>query len=181
MSEFFDFHVHTRPYTGYVEPGLPIGSWIAGAEVIGTASGGFLVMSCLFQHAETVRVTELFNLEQLSMDVAQSTPASAFITTLRMDILAPGTEVDFGEEQRWLSLLQTDGVGEASMSLADQAGLPLWLGAPSVLGVDAGLRFEFRNANLIEYTVTAQGYMWGPRSVIAPGGPQRPPFGFFGP
>jgi len=179
VSIFADFRAETRPYSGYADPSLPIGSYIGSAVVQGDATGGSVFFTMLVQIAETTRVTELYNLEQLAIEVSSAVSVSAFVRTINMDTLAPNNR--FAQIQRWFLPITTDGVGIAAMNLADAGGLPLWLGAPSSIGGDAGLRFQFVNVDGDNFLVTAQGYIWGPRSVIAPGGPQRPPFGYFGP
>ena len=58
--------------------------------------------------------------------------------------------------------------------------LPIWLGVVGRQEGDSVITFQFDNVNLRLYQIVIQGYMWGPRSVLAPGGPRRPVGGLFG-
>jgi len=172
-----EFRVEVRPYSGHVEPWLPTGSYIAEGGSIGDASGGSVFMNFLFAKEPDPRQSEMYNIEQMAMDV---TPIGgvvrALFRTLQMDNLAP---TRIASPQKWQVELGTDLVDEHALNLSFLAGLPLWLGAPSA-ATDCGVRFEFDNLDGTLYAVTIQGFIWGPRSVLAPGGPQRPLGGRFG-
>jgi len=178
VTLFTTFRVNTRPYTGYVDPSLPIGAWIASGSATGNATGGSLFMAFLVQIAETQRVTELYNLEQLAVHIDELAIVRGIMRTEQMDVLNPNVRAT--EVQAWQLDLQAGESPDAALPLASSTVLPLWLGAPTDGDVDAGLQFEFANANGRVHHVTCQGYIWGPRCVVAPGGPQRPPFGFYG-
>ena len=178
MSVFGTFRVDTRPYTGYAEPGLPIGAWITQSGLAGDASGGIARMTFLFELEGGVRISELYNIEQISIDTSTAVGRDCILATLNMDALSPGRQAS---PQQWH--MQTElnsGVGSAA-PLVDQAGLPLWLGAPAVdtPAGDKGFTLTLPNIDGVLYAATVQGYFWGPRSVIAPGGPRRPVGGFF--
>lgn len=171
-----DFRVEVKPYSGYDNPSLPIASWIASGTLTGDATGGAVQFTFLFQVAESDNVSERYDLEQLAIDVEIGTNVVVMMEAQGMEQLAfPSRNV---EEQRWAMQVLTDGSGRAAVPLADLAGLPIWLGMP-IFGVDAGVRLRFLNIDTIVYNATLHGYIWGPRSVLAPGGPQRPPNGYF--
>jgi len=178
VAVFADFRFDTRPYSGYDDPSLPIGAWIASGAATGNATGGSLFMLFLCQIAETTRVTELFNLEQVAIhaDVAATIPA--VLRTEQMDVLNPNVRAT--EVQEWLLLLTSAGSADSALQFIGGNQLPIWLGAPTDGDVDAGIQLEFPNVDLRVHHATIQGYMWGPRSIIAPGGPQRPPNGLYG-
>ena len=178
MTVSGQFRVDTRPYSGYTETGLPIGSYIAQAGIAGDASGGSVIINFLFQPSEEQRVSESYNLEQLAIDISDGSSISLLIATQNMDNLAPERNAS---PQKW-ALDGAPHQSDAAMPLASLAGLPLWLGSPARVAPssEAGLRLTFLNVDLRLYAVTIQGYIWGPRSVLAPGGPQRPIGGFLG-
>jgi len=176
MAVTTSFDVHPRPYSGYANPSLPIASYIAQGTEVGNGTGGSLFLQFLFQRAAARDVSELYNLEQFSIHVDEAADIGANLETLAMDHL-------FGQEpailQRYSLLLDFAGVGLGNASqVRDQGALPLWLGRPQT-GLDAGIRLEFVNTLLVNYSATIQGYIWGPRAVLAAGGPQRPPQGYF--
>lgn len=180
MSVFGTFRVDTRPYSGYMDPGLPIGSWIAQAGIAADASGGILRMTFLFELEGGVRISELYNIEQLSVDNTGGTGKTALLTTVNMDNLAQTRQAS---PQKW-QFATIGGAGtDSAITLQPGAGLPLWLGAPAVDSPagDKGFAITFSNTDGLLYAATIQGYFWGPRSVLSPGGPRRPVEGFFGP
>jgi len=170
--------VDTRPYAGYDDPSLPIASYIGQAAVAGNATGGIVVITFPFQIAEALRVTELFNLEQYACETNNGVSEQVVIRTVQMDSLV--SNIRPLVEQRWVSNCIGAGNGVSATVVQDLGGMPIWLGAPSSQGFDAGLSFQFTNVDLRIYVVTVMGWMWGPRSILAPGGPQRPPFGYLG-
>jgi len=172
-----EFRVDVRPYSGYDDPSLPIAAWIAQAGIVGDASGGSVFIDFLFQRSDDPQISELFNLEQLSADTSTGVDRSFSIETLAMDTLAPNRPAS---PQKWAdNVFNVSGVGIAATSIRSTE-LPLWLGAPNRVEGNGGIRIIFTNINLLLYAVTVQGYMWGPRSVLAQGGPRRPLDGLFG-
>ena len=173
-----DFRVDVRPYSGYSNPSLPIASWIAEGGVVGDASGGSVFMNFLFQPDGQANVSEMYNLEQLAMDSSGDATRQMTLQTLGMDQLSvnrPATD------RRWM--FEVDNVTQVAIGALNirSTMLPLWLGAPNRDEGDAGLRFVTQNVDLLFLFVSIQGYMWGPRSVMAEGGPQRPVGSLFGP
>ena len=177
MTLIANFRTETRPYSGYEDPALPMGSWIASGALVGNGSGGFLVMNFLFQFGQQPHNSQLYNVERVAAEVSVGTTQQGHIETRQMDNLAPGRPVGV---QRWSFALTDDGADNAIIDLASQAGLPMWLGQCQEALLECGVRVQFTNTNLLTYTVALQGYFWGPRSILAAGGPQRPPNGFLG-
>ena len=178
MSVFVTGRPEMRPYSGYGDPSLPIGTWIAQVTGTGDATGGSVFLTVIFQEAETgFRLSQMWNVEQISMDMGTPTNLQGLMTTRAMNNLSPQR---IAAEERWGFLLLSDGANQNAIDLAALAALPLWLGAPNDdFSVDSGLRFESVNVDTIDVNITCQGYLWGPRSVLAAGGPQRPPNGLF--
>jgi len=174
-----DFRVDIRPYSGYANPAFPIASYIAQGGSVGDATAGSVFQNLLFRVGEepfAVQSAQMYNIEQLSIDAATTASPNCLMTTTNMDQLAP---TRIASPQKWNLHTVSDQVGESSLELQALSGLPIWLGRENSGGLDAGVRFEWDNIDLRLYAVTMQGYCWGPRSVLAEGGPQRPPFGLF--
>ena len=177
MSVTAAFRVDIRPYSAYDDPGLPVAAWIAQAGIAGDASGGTVLIDFDFQ-LEAQPVSELYNLEQLAIDTDDSSAVDIMMQTQGMDQLA---QTRPASPQKWS--MTTDGVlgADSAVRLQDaKVGLPIWLGSPNNIDSNGTLRFIFLNSDGRLYAITAQGYMWGPRSILAPGGPRRPVGGLFG-
>ncbi len=177
MTLILNLRTETRPYSGYEDPSLPVGAWIGAGSLVGDASAGFLVMNFLFQFGQQPLNSQMYNVERVAAEVSVGTTQQGHIETRNMDELAPNRPVGV---QRWSFALVDDGADNAIIDLASQAGLPMWLGRATAPLLECGVRVQFTNTNLLTYTVALQGYFWGPRSILAPGGPQRPPNGFLG-
>jgi len=177
MAVLVTFRVDVRPYTAYDDPSLPIAAWVAQGGVAGDASGGFVIMTFQFQSDDNPQISELFNLEMISMDTSASAAIQAMFETVAMDTLAPNRP---GSSQRWHMNTVATSVGTSALSMEESNILPLWLGSPSRVEGLGGLRITTPNVDLLLYAVTLQGYIWGPRSVLAQGGPRRPVGGLFG-
>jgi len=172
VSLGIDFRVDIRPYSGFTDPGLPVASWISQAGGAGDASGGQLDFGFFFQLDGQPLISELFNLEQISIDTTSGTSADCLLETVNMDNLALNRP---GSTQQWM-FKSAGGTGLGGRSAYDGFSnvLPLWLGSPNRDEGDSGLRMTFDNVDLLLVAVTLQGYMWGPRAVLAEGGPRRP-------
>ena len=177
MAVGFSFRVDVRPYSGYANPSLPIAAWVGQGTAVGDATGGNLNMDFFFQNDDEALITELFNLEQVALDTTAGVNTPGILRLISMDNLAPNRPM-FG--QIWSFTMNTR-LGDTAIDMTRGSVLPLWLGAPNREEGDSGIRFFFDNVDARIYGVTIQGYIWGPRSVLAEGGPQRPPNGLFGP
>jgi len=177
MTVSGDFRIDVRPYSGYVEPSLPIAAYIGQGSLIGDASGGTINFSFVYQRNDDAQISEMFNLEQLAMDSSLNDFLPVTMRLVAMDSLSQNRPA-FG--QIWsLELDAISGSTDTALS-SRRPQLPLWFGSPNRDEGDGLVRFTTVNTDLALYAVTIQGYMWGPRSVLAPGGPQRPVGSLFG-
>lgn len=177
MSVATDHRVDVRPYSGFRDPSLPIASWIAQGGSVGDATGGNNTMRFLFQRDDDAQHSEMFNWEQCSIDTTSPIAQSGTMRTENMDRLSQNRNAS---PQVWgIELSFHAGPFPTTMSLQFKLDLPLWLGAPHLEEGSSGLRLVLPNVDLQLYAVTLQGYMWGPRSVMAEGGPRRPVGGLF--
>jgi len=168
------FNYDVRPYSGYEDPGLPIASYIAQGGLAGDASGGTIIFNFPFMLEQEEKITELFNLEQLTADHDDVATADVVMRTVNMDTLSRNRSAT---SQQWsfTTVNVSAALGGSVMALTRRQ-LPLWLGSPN-LDARAGtalLRFTFVNVDLRLCFISIQGYIWGSRSILAPGGPRRP-------
>ena len=178
MAIGFSERVDIRPYSGYDDPSLPTATWVAQAGRAGDASGGNINLDFLFQRDDDALTSELYSLEQIAIDVTSGTAQGGSIQTINMDDLAPNRPLT---DQLWSFSLNPAISGLASLRMDLSMLLPLWLGSPNRAEGDSGIRFFLTNVNLRLYQIVIQGYQWGPRSILAPGGPRRPVGGLFTP
>ena len=166
------FRYDVRPYSGYDDPGLPVAAYIAQGALVGDASGGSVIFTFVYQEEQDERITELFNLEQLSIDTNGS-GESILMQTVNMDTLSRNRAAS-PQMARFVTVAT---VSQSTLNLdTQQSGLPLWLGSPnlnSLSGLGA-LRFSLGNTDLRLYAITIQGHIWSARSILAQGGPRRP-------
>lgn len=177
MSVAANARVFTRPYTGYEDPGLPVGAYIGQAVITGDASAGVSQLNFLFQFGQDALNSQIYSLEHFSAESNASANEELLFQPINMDRLTPQAVLP---PTRWSVPLIADGVGSAVARLEALNGLPLWLGSPNTALLECGIRFQVINTAMRVHTYMIQGYIWGPRSVIAPGGPRRPLAGFLG-
>lgn len=177
MTVSATFRVDIRPYTGYSDPGLPVAAWIAQGGVAGDASGGLIFMNFNFQRDEDAQISELFSLDQMHADTSSSVSRIGLLETRNMDALSQNRPLT-DQIWRFQTLGGPTGSGFSAIALIGDP-LPFWLGAPNRVEGESGLRVTWLNIDLLLHLVTLQGYMWGPRSVLAEGGPRRPVGGLF--
>jgi len=171
-------------WRGYDDPALPEGIWSASGVVVGDASGGVMFTRILFHPEGAPLDGNIYNLEQLEGFFAGSAARPGFMNTVGM---VPANDPGFLDRLMFLSW-SFGGAGIGNSMLiggrgggAGQMGLPFLIGTVRGTADDVGaLDVGFANVNLEVLAVTAMGYRWGPRSVMAPGGPQRPIGSIFG-
>ena len=177
MSVLGDFRIDVRPYSGYIDPSLPIAAYVGQGSLVGDASGGTIDFGFVYQRNDDAQISEMFNLEQLAMDSSVNGALPVTMRLVAMDSLSQNRPM-FG--QIWgFQLLSISGSTNNARNI-DALSLPLWFGSPNRDEGDGLIRFTVPNVDLELYAVTIQGYIWGPRSVMAPGGPQRPLGSLFG-
>ena len=177
MTVFADFRLDIRPYSGYDNPALPVGAWIAQGSLVGDASGGLAIMNFRIHADGDPQISELFNLEQIAFDTTGTASQAVILIARNMDSLAPNRPAF---DQRWaFNTLPVAGVSFTALRLDRATILPIWLGGTNPNEGSADIRLEMNNVDGLFYLATLQGYLWGPRSVLAQGGPQRPPNGLF--
>ena len=171
MTVVGQFSYDIRPYSGYQPPGLPIGAYIAQGGLAGDASGGSVIFTFLYMTEQEEKITELFNIEQLEIDT-DGAAQTLMMETVNMDSLSRNRPAS---KRKWQSVTVAH-VGDAAIPVDSSLTRPIWLGSPNIdaRAGTAGFRVSFVNIDLRLYAVTIQGWIWSSRSILAPGGPQRP-------
>jgi len=170
VSVVAEFPVLQRPWRGYDSPGLPAGMWIAQGTALGDASGGTQSVGFVFKDEAVPLGGRFYNLEQLSVHATFGTITDMALVLLNFDIVGSTGLVN---REHHLTL-STDGVTTASLVDMDGPRLPLFLGRPSLVGLNTVLRIRTSNLNNETVFFTCQGYIWEPRSLLEDGGLRRP-------
>lgn len=170
--------VRRLAYRGYDDPSLPLGIWWGSGTVVGDASAGQQFVR--IQMSEEGQAVDglIYNLEQFSMLISEATDRDAFVRTTG---LAPQSGLPAFDRIWHVRLQELEGVGNTGVG-EGRPQLPLLLGTKRG-GADALASLDIGTANLTasnSVSASALGYVWGPRSILAPGGPQRPARSLFG-
>ncbi len=170
--------IQIMPFSGYKDPSLPIGVWIGGAAVQGNVSGGVMTAVVIFALASTPYSGNRYSLEQLSAQ--EDLEDAAHNYSLIADNMEAVTSE--GINQRHLvvgSLSAAPGGGTMinSVSSSDMKGR--WLGGQAIHQAQSSLLMSVANLQTNILQMVAHGYVWGPRSILAEGGPRRPVNGLF--
>ncbi len=177
MSVAIAFRVETRPWRGYDDPGLPTGLWLGQGTQVGDGTGGVNQIDLVFKLSGQALDGRVWSLDQLSVASGVSADVSGTLITQNMDFLSPSRAL--ASVQWTFTLLNGVTNGDAQTPL-NALTKPIILGAANSVGLGAALRCQVDNADPGALTVTAGGYIWGPRSVLAEGGLRRPAQGMFG-
>jgi hypothetical protein len=176
MSVTSTTDIQYRRFSGHLDPRLPEGQWYASARVNADASGGEATCSLRFSRAGEPLSSKLYTLEALSLF---SNDGNTRTIELRMSNMSgPTNEV---LEHRYTVVADTTtNPARNAVRAREVTFLPIFLGAQRTTASQCLLSAIQTNTNGVEYFFQAAGYWWGARSVLADGGPQRPPGSIYG-
>jgi len=138
-----------------------------------------MIISIVFASAGLTNLNgNLYNLEQVGLIATNNVLAYGSVCTINMDEFGNLTGSD---NVRSFTMLPTQLAAHGSaIDVKDAAALGgMFLGRQLLLGQRARVEVGTPNINTSLMTLTAQGYMWSPRSVLAEGGPARPPMSLY--
>lgn len=180
MSVSATARVLLRRFNGYTDPRYPIAFWAARQAILGNGTGGEQEIRIEFASGtEAALNSNMYSLEQIGVLTSNNVDANGVIITRNMDpIIASLTNVENATH------FQIEAVGTPSQGAAiaarDAGALRgMFLGGQDLLPQGTRIQIVTPNVDLSLFTVTVQGYVWGARSVLADGGPQRPPTGLY--
>lgn len=170
-----------RPFTGYRDPSLPIAMWLGSANVTGDGSLGVMSAIIAFTLASAPRSGNLYSLEQVTAHATLGAPSHNFrLTADNMESISSD-----GINQRFQAVGSFSSGPDtiaADLNLGALAALRgIFLGTQAIGLAMASLILADINEDTSILTLIAQGYVWGPRSVLAEGGPSRPLQGLYRP
>ncbi len=166
-----------RRFSGYADPRYPEGQWVGSVTRGGDATGGTLTASLTFAEATDIAInSRVFSLEELGVSVDGVASISSRIST---DNLGSGGPAAF-QHRIDLNMPVITTVTTLQPRGEMWSFLPLFLGSMRVLGVTTRILVQMINPGAgDDARLECAGYWWGPRSVLADGGPQRPPTGLY--
>lgn len=177
MTIVLDVPIRRLAYRGHDDPSLPTGVWWAAGTIVGDASGGTMQVRAEFKDEGAPVSGEMWNLEEFTAFISDVTALGGFITSPG---LTPSRD-NPGADRIWRIQFQSNGSLSGAIG-TDRPKLPIFLGSVRG-GADtvAVLALGLNNLTVTDsLSVTMMGYTWGPRSLLAEGGPQRPPRSVFG-
>ena len=169
MSVVADFPVIQRPWQGYIDPGLPVGMWIAQGTILGDASAGTQAVIFTFKGEGQPLGGRFYDVEQLEVHSTDPAGMPGEFSIQNMDVIGSTGLVT----RRIHFDLASDGFTNTAMQ-TNAIRLPLFLGRPQLIGIAAEIAFSTPNQDLETFFATAQGYIWEPRSLLTDGGLRRP-------
>ncbi len=169
MAVTVNARIDTMPWRGFDDPSLPAAGWIGQQNGVGDGSGGNIGIRFFFQLSAEPLSARIYNVEQIHIAQLSNAVVQAQIEVVNMGHRTQDRPLD---DYRYALVLNPG----ASAGGSDPAILkhPLFLGAPNAAGQDCRISVEVPNAVGQELEVTLWGYWWEPRSILAPGGVQRP-------
>ncbi len=174
MSVLDAVPVEFKRFSGWVEQQMPEGYWFGSSVTTGDASAGTANHAINFNQAGGPRSSRIYSLEQISIFSDDVVTRVGRLEQVNLE--GPANRVFRGIMGITL-LLSVDGI---SMNTQDEAFLPRFLGSQRDPALVASIAFVIANIENVVTTFEVAGYWWGPRSVLVPGGPQRPLNGMFG-
>lgn len=181
MTILAQLDVRQLYFRGDDDPSLPVGMWWTSGTVTGDASGGFMAVRSVFHQEGQGVSSDSFSLEQISGLLSITTVTNGFLRTVGM---APQPKVAAFDRMWQLVFEDLDsGLGNQALGAAVKQLLPLWIGTQRSADRDDLGTLEIGTTNLgagDSLSVSCMGYRWTSRSIMAPGGPRRPPGSIFG-
>jgi len=166
--------VEFQRFSGYRDRRYPEGYWFGFVTVTGDATGGTASLAInLNQAGRTTLSSRLFSLEQFAV---HSDRVAAEAGRLEMVNLSGPS---LGAFRGIITLPMVNFSQGNALEPSAYAMLPLFVGSQRDPALVSSIAVVMSNTDLIFRTFEAQGYWWGARSVLEPGGPQRPPTGLY--
>lgn len=178
MTVTAKLHVSQRPWRGYLDPGLPVGMYIASGTVLGDGSGGNEVIQFIFRGEGNSVTGRFYNIEQLEVMRASTVAQNGFLESFNFESVGATGLVNY--ERHLRVEVDEDNFGTA-LDQSTGPKMPLFLGSAQALAdLEAQVNVGFKNGLNITLAASIQGYIWEARSVMAEGGLRRPADSLYG-
>jgi len=176
MSVTSTVDIGRRRWNGWLDPAFPIAYWAVQEAVTGDASGGVITVNFRFSLGGGPHSTLMYSLEQFFVRDTSGVIIQYALRTINLDDMPGGTSI---WETSFESMANDN--NDAAIQPRDLLGLrKIFLGRTSDPTAASSLTLNLYNGNGNVCSTSAQGYIWDGRSVLANGGPQRPPSGLYG-
>lgn len=136
-----------------------------------------MLLNLIFSEATPAVNSRIFSLEQLALlSVGDTTGRNWTMFTDNLGLDGPAALTN----RTNLETVANTVAVNVALDAKALVFLPLFLGSMRVPLIQTRLGVTSLNPGAgIDYRFEAQGYWWGSRSVLADGGPQRPPTGLY--
>jgi len=166
-----------RLWRGWLDPGLPVGAYIASITVTGDASGGTQRIAFEFAGEGAPVSGRYYNIEQLTAHTSTNLSVIGNMTATNWESVGPT-----GLAARlWALSFVADGIAQAPLIDSGTPSLPLFLGQPQpVPALASDIVIQINNVNTRVLFAQIQGFIWEPRSALVNGGLRRPVEALYG-
>jgi len=179
MSVTVESAVFYRGYNGWQEQQYPIAYWWAASEGTGDATGGQLNQRFIFNRLGDPRNSRLYSLEYYNVGTVVNNNVDAILVASGFQGPGASSLGNVWAMETRINIIKT--ALRAAAIASDYQRVPVFMGGQEIIQLgDQALSLLITNPNGSKYTFDAGGYVWGPRSILANGGPQRPPGGLYG-
>ena len=175
MSVTQELSLFFRGYTGFADPSLPGGMWASQGSVLGDASGGVRIAQVVFQPSTSLRSSLFFSLERLYVFDIDNNAKVGDVSTNNF-ALAPNVGGLVALNGNLVAGASGAVLSSEAQEAIDRGHL---LGVQNTPNTELALNYFTTNVDGIILAVVFQGYFWTARSILAPGGPSRPPQGLY--
>ena len=165
-------------FNGFMDPSFPVGFWEFEATLTGDGTAGQNNIRAIFTETGAALNEQLYNIEQIL-----TRRSTAVVEQGTMDIQGWGTNRAVGGGvSRALVMEFPAPAGYVAITSHDHGKLnvPIWLGGQRKAGTQSYVELVTTNTSGVSQKIHMVGYIWHARSVLSPGGPQRPPGSLFG-
>ena len=164
-----------REFAGFDDPSLPEGIYQAGAFTTGDGTGGNITQIFEFNSSAARRDARFYSLEYLTL--TQAGDGGSREIELAITNLGSVLGAIF---RRWrFQFLSSVSLARTALPGDVYSFLPVFLGRQSLPNSNSTVFFTLANTDTVITSYTIEGYMWGARSINAPGGPSRPLQGMY--
>lgn len=161
-----------RMWRGYDDPGLPESTYIAYAVSLGDGSGGTNSIEFLFKDEGIPASGRFYNIEQINVFTTQIVTAAAHLQIRNFEQLGPFL---IGAREFRFEIQPSSNSVSCINFNEGFPPLPLFLGQSSrFIGTNSLVEVGTDNTAVVILSANIQGFVWGPRSIMAEGGLRRP-------
>jgi len=167
-----------RMWRGYDDPGLPVGTYLGHALVVGDVTGGSAFLEFNYKQINEPASGRFFNIEQVNLFATLGISIQGGMAVRFFDRTGP---FQVSVRQFTFELVPDDGINTTLNYHGSFPPMPLFLGQSTRLQNELSrVAFTINNINTVVFQAVIQGFIWEARSILSEGGLRRPPDAVYG-